>query len=1056
MKRALLIILCIFAPAATFSQIGPLKNTVIPPSPTSAVYRQFTGATPDLSTGAATLSIPFFEIRVGGYSLPIEFRYYTNGIKVDDSPYPLGYGWIFSPGLRITRTIMGRSDFNYQKDIRQDDSSFDYLKKAIYTEEHGGHHLPDASLVDTQYDFFTINLPSGNYSFCAVKNSSGEYEAVSTNNNLKISFSSRQECITVTDDKGIIYYFGDIPGSSSVTGYRENVNNNHGWTTAWMLRKIELPGQDRKIDFSWSRFTHNGISPGPKLGSDVLMDYKNPLWGHGDDTTPTYNSAQDLGLLVEDYDYPYESHISSISFPLGTVSFSYDRSNNPLIRTATVSNCSGTVVKTARMTYGSGTDVGLLQSISITGEGSYYFYYNPQRFSNYNAQDWWGYYNGKSNNSPVPQLGIRVYPTQYSSASTFNVYGNADRSVDTTAVKANLLTKVEYPTGGYTEYEYEVHQFYVDTVASLVIQPSFKHPLTMGAGVRVRKMTSGTNGDETEIVTSYIYGKDEDGKANVLFAPTPDSFIDEFYAYDYFPEQSVPFLPERGNNFRILYLNPHSDYLQYSMGEPCLWYEQVTEYGSDGSKTVYKFQRPVPANEQHTFQAKDLNQKMTYRYKSLFSKGTLLKETLVYEKKDSEYYLRERVKNHYSYIEEASKKLTGLYVTRKEISIMGNGPDFKFATNGWVETPTSIVQETPLFTYDTCPQFIEFLYEQLDSTTRITYNGADSSSVVESYGYRDYMVNHSSRISSDGHRSSSFTSFPKDSTSASTPAQRSILDKMFKLNMVSVPFRFRDINDGTETISAYDFSDFSGCNLPLPSKLWQRIGNSTERCIEEYDYDSFGNIRTITTNGTNPQTYLWSYNSSYPVMQVSGKTYSQIIQDAGGILVHNLESDSGYQVESLINSLRAALNGYPSINSFTYIPLVGISKTKDSRGMQNSYQYDSQFRLMKVLDRNDRTVLRFGYATSSDDYLSVAFNIESQYFKGSSATFTANASWDNLKYIWTLKDARGQVIYSSGYSENKTCRIPLNSTGSFSLNCTVESIFSGETATYSRSITVVN
>lgn len=56
-----------------------------------------------------------------------------------DNLYPAGYGWIFSPGLRITRTIMGRPDMYFPMEIKEI-NDFDYLKSAIYDEESHKHN----------------------------------------------------------------------------------------------------------------------------------------------------------------------------------------------------------------------------------------------------------------------------------------------------------------------------------------------------------------------------------------------------------------------------------------------------------------------------------------------------------------------------------------------------------------------------------------------------------------------------------------------------------------------------------------------------------------------------------------------------------------------------------------------------------------------------------------------------------------------------------------------------------------------------------------------------
>ena len=84
-------------------------------------------------------------------------------------------------------------------------------------------------------------------------------------------------------------------------------------------------------------------------------------------------------------------------------------------------------------------------------KGSYKFDYDPTHLPDRlsNAQDHWGYYNGKNNN---PHL-VETYYYQVG-AETREISG-ADRFSNEDFAKAGLLTKVTYPTGGVTSFEYE-------------------------------------------------------------------------------------------------------------------------------------------------------------------------------------------------------------------------------------------------------------------------------------------------------------------------------------------------------------------------------------------------------------------------------------------------------------------------------------------------------------------------------------------------------------------------------------------------------------------------
>ncbi|MGD1318723.1 hypothetical protein [Chryseobacterium sp. 2R14A] len=71
------------------------------------------------------------------------------------------------------------------------------------------------------------------------------------------------------------------------------------------------------------------------------------------------------------------------------------------------------------------------------------------------AKDFWGYYNGHNNNNLLPDLSFYLtpavgLPVNYESN---NRYSNKDYT------NSYMLKRIEYPTKGYTEYEYELNSF---------------------------------------------------------------------------------------------------------------------------------------------------------------------------------------------------------------------------------------------------------------------------------------------------------------------------------------------------------------------------------------------------------------------------------------------------------------------------------------------------------------------------------------------------------------------------------------------------------------------
>ena len=90
------------------------------------------------------------------------------------------------------------------------------------------------------------------------------------------------------------------------------------------------------------------------------------------------------------------------------------------------------------------------------------FTYNTTRFlpaRDSKSIDHWGFYNGKNNNikSYLPEHYIEVLNSS-TNKWEYQIYGDSDRSVGVDYEQSGILTQIKYPTGGYTNFEYESHK----------------------------------------------------------------------------------------------------------------------------------------------------------------------------------------------------------------------------------------------------------------------------------------------------------------------------------------------------------------------------------------------------------------------------------------------------------------------------------------------------------------------------------------------------------------------------------------------------------------------
>ena len=1042
-KRAFLLVLVLLLTClrTTAQTSGTLVNTIIPPSPTSAVFRQFAGFTPNMSTGTVNVPIDLYTIQVGDFRIPFSLQYYTQGIKCTDNPYPAGYGWIFSPGLRITRTIMGRPDMYFPMEIKEI-NDFDYLKSAIYDEESHKHSgWPDERLRDTQHDFFTIHLPQGNYTFLLEKEGD-RYVAHTANNNLKIVVRDLID-IEVTDGDGVMYYFGNSTNIGDL--YTEFYHSQYA--TAWMLRKIVFPGTNREINFTWEEVRHSALRFGPFFGSDIVKDYKEIL-SYQINTNPEYVSAEAEGLLTNYGEYEEVFHLKQITFPGGRMECSYNSKLKPLLTRMKVINTNNSLIKDITFSYGTGQDEPLLQQIHFSDEGTYRFEYNATRFGgNLNSQDYWGYYNGKDNRSLVPRMEIKTYYNQIIGGyNTYHFYGTADRSVDPEAMKAYTLTKVIYPTGGYSAFEYEPHRFSGKIPQTEGFGSSSKFRLTEGGGLRVtRIITCPADGGPT-VTKSYKYGAGESGLAKVIYEPTLDTFIDELGGYT---AEMAPPSPFRNvaYNLRLLFLNPQSNYMRYAVNTPALWYDTVTEYIGEDIKKVYTYRRIIPENETIKLNClKDFPYKVPIHYNTLFSKGCLLVQEISYRKTADSYVPVHQTSYNYAVKEKIVHSMQDVMVNRLGISMFKDGPDFQFTGKYWIGDGNALAGEWPKLTYRYNPCSYRFYYEELESEETVDYTDAGNLTKQISYTYEEALLKSKTVSCSDGNSLSEEYFYPREYWLAPDEAQQSVFRSMSEHDINNPIWLIKRSVNGQEELFRTEFALF-GTKLYKPFKTFYKQNGHPEICKAVYGYDSAGNLQSLIEGGLVKRTYLWGYNRTLPVAAIDGLDYAGTLSLVGQSTLNTLDGPY-WSIPGALDIIRQKIGSQGLMTSYLYEPLVGMTKQTLPNGETTSYLYDSAKRLNGIIDGQGAAVQRFAYHRRGEPNLSVNFSVSSSYDYDDMLSTTASTEGSSgfHSYSWTLKNTQGVILHTTPFGSSASIGIPLQHDGTLSLTCTVKDGLTGDRA----------
>ncbi|MBY0427195.1 MAG: hypothetical protein K2Q22_16290, partial [Cytophagales bacterium] len=86
------------------------SSGLIPPSPNSASFAQYSETPVNLYTGIPGIAIPIYTLSSKSLNVPISLSYHASGNRVDDIPGWVGLGWTLNAGGGITRVVKGLPD----------------------------------------------------------------------------------------------------------------------------------------------------------------------------------------------------------------------------------------------------------------------------------------------------------------------------------------------------------------------------------------------------------------------------------------------------------------------------------------------------------------------------------------------------------------------------------------------------------------------------------------------------------------------------------------------------------------------------------------------------------------------------------------------------------------------------------------------------------------------------------------------------------------------------------------------------------------------------------
>lgn len=956
--------------------------------------------------GLPEITIPLYEIKTKGFTIPIMLSYRASGVKynhlnsyVADGTQPelsyhdgeLGAGWTLSiGGYRMMRTINGKADEMrpkaspefYKSIILDAEASDKYLSRILYDRGHNTPFDMDISKVgylDGEYDFFSYNLPTTNGQFILDENYTPQHIGTSLdliNMNVtqanKNSFEGSIKNITLKDTKGNTFYLGHLPDSE--ISYTEKVAVTIGATepafdVGWPLMRILTP-YGETLNFSYSN--HKAYTrPLPRT---VIAN-------SGTVYTPPHNTQTipaDYGNIRTQVTFPTINYGELLLDKVETenVIIEIFRKDSPsnVIQRIQISDKTGKAIRNIEFSYHTTNKSrwhNLLAKISVyrsisEGEEYNFEYYAPAgKEFQLNIADQWGYYKSRLSAWPLFTPFIHQEFTEekivtrgsdnrmgpiigtMEKTSYFRNFESylADRSGDNLYPSSFSLKKIIYPTKGSAEFIYEPNEYWSSTLARKV----------KAGGQRIRKIILRESENSPELISEYKYGEGESGlgKANLDISPA-FFLINSSSTNTYFiTTTSYGHITTFSKTFSQDPLLPEASQFQVQYGMVTKYRYGATDNYSQNGKIVSQYLIPEQYRAVYAFEPSNIisplfGMVMHSRWASLTINGywpglsPVLTERTYYDAQ-----LKPVQKSQYDYKTVCNHIFEGI-----KTSQIANFPTMYLRKKQPDHDLYSAYYDFNRVV-GSCYATIHMDAQLLSSQQDISYFGADSIIVSKTFEYdpQHRLVRETQSDSNNSVIAKEYT-YP-DATLA---------NGLVLSNMLQHRIRIRSTKDSTETSRLH--YNYSG-NAIWPTSVSQSVGNGPQRTLFTLDrYDSRGNLLQSSDPNGIPTTYLWGYQSTCLVAEIKNATYQQVAAVLGQAQITAI-SDRMMLSESdiaILNGLRSnpALSG-AQVVSYTHHPVFGITRHTDSRGVSTSYLYDEMGRLKEITDDAGNPVEAYDY-----------------------------------------------------------------------------------------------
>jgi len=539
---------------------------------------------------------------------------------------------------------------------------------------------------------------------------------------------------------------------------------------------------------------------------------------------------------------------------------------------------------------------------------------------------------------------------------------------DQMAIKRGMLKRIVYPTGGFTDFDFESNQY-----SERFIGSGYNHVLPqLSGGLRIRSVNTYDADGTHQSQLYYRYGMFEEGTGLLINKPSRTMENGEFYYGAVSYDQNIVYLqgPSPQSCFTpsclsVLAIEKKTTYqpasilnYTYANGAP-IYYQKVTEYrqdlGQQSGKVVYEYYEPqrfhdfyAPLYEENWIPGTNISYQKTdglmgqqKSVKSYEPDGAYGYRLVVKKEYEYERYLRpKQVRVAYSLKQTLYSVAEGNY-SGSMLDIYASG---NFGISNYVQGQYGIPSARML----------------IKRITETSYEKGDSIKTVKNYAYAHLPYLQPSSITSTNSKGQQTVRTMRYAYNfTTTPVYAEMADS----NMISQLIEEFETLGGLEiTRARTNYMKFPvGFGLIAPATQQSSVKGAALRTdITFNEYDQYGNVLQLTGRDGIPVSYLWGYQSLYPVAELKGVSYASIPNTyKSNLQIINPSTDAA--LHTLLSGLRTTFSVDKTVDTYSYKRLVGMTRHVDPAGRNSYYEYDAIGRLRAEKDHN-------GYVSNQYDY----------------------------------------------------------------------------------------